>query len=321
MSMDNAPEVRHEFLPVALDDQIRKNLNAAEAEATTRAHAADWSDFVWWCEKHGRPPLPANPHTVAAYISGLAEENYAISTISRRLASISVIHRRKRFDSPTGTEAVRTVFRGIRNRIGSAKEKKLAIRVSHIRQVPSVLPDGIKGVRDLALILLGYCGAFRRSELVALDVSDLEFVPQGVRVTLRRSKTDQAGVGRVLDVSYACHENLCPVHSLKKWLATAEIEDGPVFRGVNRHGQISDRRLNDRAVSEVIKEIAEKIGLDPKKVGGHSLRAGFVTDGLAAGLPTPVIRRFSGHKTEAMLAEYYREACLFDVNVTSALGL
>jgi site-specific recombinase XerD len=321
MAMDNPPEVRHEFLPEAFDDKIRENLDHVESTATKKAHASDWREFTNWCSERALSSCPADPRTVAGYISDLASSDFAVSTISRRLATISVVHRRQGFQSPTGTEGVKLVLKGIRNRYGTAKEKKLAIRVSHIRQVPAVLPDGIKGIRDFALILVGYTGAFRRSELVALDVADLDFVPQGVRIALRRSKTDQAGEGRVLDISYASNEKLCPVHALKKWLVSAQIEDGPVFRGVNRHGHISGKRLNDRAVAEVIKEIAEKIGLDPEKVGGHSLRAGFVTDGLAAGLPTPVIRRFSGHKSEAMLAEYYREACLFNVNVTSALGL
>lgn len=321
MPGNNLPKIREEFLPEILDDKVRENLEHLESSSTKKAHASDWEHFSNWCSRWALRPCPADPVTVARYISDLASAGFAASTISRRLATISVFHDRHDFDSPTASVAVRSVMKGIRNRIGTATKQKKPIQAIHIRQIPDVLPEGIKSVRDLALILVGYCGAFRRSELVALDVSDLEFVPQGVQVVLRRSKTDQVAEGRRIDISYASREKYCPVHALKRWLEVAEIQDGPVFRGVDRHGHVSDRRLNDRAVAEVIKEIAKKIGLDPEKVGGHSLRAGFVTDSLDKGIPTPVIKRYSGHKSDTMLAVYYRKSQLFDVNVTSTLGL
>ncbi len=303
-----------------LRGQVHENLASSESMSTKKAHAADWADFERWCLAHGTPSIPALPSAVAAYISDLAQ-NRRPSTIQRRLATISVAHQANNLSSPTSDLLVRKVLKGIKNRVGTARVKKAPIRVADLRRINEVLPDNLKGTRDRALMLIGFFGGFRRSELVALDLSDLQFVDQGLRVTLRRSKTDQEGQGQVKDISHGAHRELCPVQALKSWLEAAGITEGPVFRPITRHGKMSGERLGGKAVGSVVKEVAAALNLDPELFGGHSLRAGFVTDALRAGVPTPVIKRITGHKTDAMLGEYLRESELFSYNLTAALGL
>lgn len=321
MAMDNPPEVRQEFLPEAFDDKIRENLDHVESAATKKAHASDWRDFSNWCSERGLSSCPADPRTVAGYISELAAEGYAVSTITRKLATISVMHSRRGFDSPTGTEGVRAVLKGIRNRYGTAKVKKSPFRITHVRQLPALLDESNKSTRDFCLVVFGYAGAFRRSELVNLDVEDIEFVQQGIRATIRRGKTDQGGASRTIDISNGANARLCPVVAMRKWLDLAGFDKGPIFRPIDRHGNIAERRLGDKAVSEILKSFGEKLGLDPSKIGAHSLRSGMITDAFAAGVPSTVIRRFSGHKTDLMLSEYFLESTMFQVNLSAAVGL
>lgn len=299
---------------------VLADIRAAEAANTRRAHISDWACFESWCRDRGASACPATPETVAEYISTLST-THRPSTLQRRLASISVAHRAKGFATPTSSVLVRKVLKGIRNRVGVAKSKKAPLRVEHLRRMPEALPETRKGLRDKALLLVGFCGAFRRSELVSIDVEDVVFVPQGMTIRLRRSKTDQEGHGRVLDIAYGSRKDMCPVTALRDWLTTSGITEGPVFRGVDRHGRISSGRLSDRAVADVVQAVAAFLGFDPSTFGGHSLRAGFVTDALKAGVPAPVIQQVTGHRSEAMLGEYLREAQLFSYNLTSKLGL
>ena len=303
-----------------LRDGVLENLQHSEAMNTKKAYASDWKDFLAWCEIHGAQALPAHPQCLASYITDRAS-THRPSSLQRRLATIAVAHRAKGFTSPASDLFVRKVMRGIKNRFGTAKDKKSPVRVADLRRVNEILPNNLKGKRDLAILLVGFFGGMRRSELVGLDLSDIRFVDQGVRVTVRRSKTDQQGEGHIKDISFASHPGLCPVTALKRWIESASINEGPLFRPITRHGKMSAERLSGKAVASVVKEVAEALKLDPAAFAGHSLRAGFVTDALKAGVPTPVIRRVTGHKSDAMLSEYLREAELFGYNLTAALGL
>ena len=197
-------------------------------------------------------------------------------------------------------------MKGIRRVKGAAQDAKAALVTEDIREMVETLPDNLKGARDRALLLLGFAGAFRRSELVGLDVADLEFVKEGVRVTIRRSKTDQEGEGRVVGIPFGSRIETCPVRSLEAWGEASQIETGPVFRSINRHGQIQPGRLSGAAVAQVVKSAAGAAGLDPTKYAGHSLRAGLATAAAAAGVAASAIQAQTGHKSLAMLLPLYQ---------------
>jgi len=264
--------------------------------------------------------LPASPLTVADYIAAHADV-YKPATLDRRLAAISVAHKSAGYDSPTGNIAVRGTLRGIKRAMGTAQNKKAPVRRANLRQATAELPDTLQGKRDRALLLLGYIGALRRSELVALDVADIAFTAEGMRLVIRRSKTDQEATGVVMGIDSGTYTPTCPVRALREWLDCSGIDSGPIFRPINRHGQLLSSRLSGTAVGLIIKRLAPSLGVDPAAVGGHSLRAGFVTDAYSAGVAEAVIMERSRHKTHSVMAGYRREANLFAVNYTAAVGL
>lgn len=306
----------------ALSPIMQRYIEGSKAENTWRAYRADWRDFVKWCQKESRQPLPASPETVADYLEYLAkEENRKASTLQRRLTAIQQVHKWMKVPSPTATEEVRTAWATIRRRIGTAQTGKAPAMLEDIRRMVDTLPDCPLGVRDRALLLLGFAGAFRRSELVALNVEDIETTTDGLVVHLRRSKTDQEGQGRKVGIPYGSNPATCPVRSLQKWLTLSGITAGPLFRSVNRHGQISEKRLSDKAVALVVKRAAEAAGLDPKKYSGHSLRAGLATSAAAAGKSERSIMAQTGHKSVNMVRRYIRDGNLFRDNAAAGIGL
>jgi integrase len=264
--------------------------------------------------------LPATPETVVLYVTDLAER-FKASTIQRHVASISVAHQAKGFDSPTHAMLVRTALKGIRRTIGITREKKSPVRVCHLIHLSDVLPKNLQGIRDKAMFLVGYAGAFRRSELVGLNLEDVRLVPEGVRITVRKSKTDQESAGHTKDINYAGYAPNCPVKALKLWVEKANIESGPLFRPINRHDQVLAHRLASQSVAFIVKRVVTALKLDPEQFSGHSLRSGFVTDAIKNGIQSQVIRRVTGHRSESTLAEYFREADTFDYNIISKLGL
>lgn len=297
-----------------------KYASEARAEATRRAYAVDWRQFCQWCEARAIDPLPASPVAVAMWVADLAD-THAFSSIGRKLAAVSVKHKEAGLPSPIGLEPVPSTMDGIRRRLHVATSKKAPVRVSHIRSAMADFPDDLKGKRDRALILVGYAGAFRRCELVAVDLEDVRFVPEGAVITVRRSKTDQGGKGHQKALHYGKNRQTCPVWALRAWIEAARITEGPVFRGVNRWGHVSTARLTSQVVADVVKERAPLLGLDPAALGAHSLRAGLVTDGYASGVSEADIMRQTGHRSRAVLEGYYREANLFRGNVTASIGL
>lgn len=319
MSNELVPkEPNHEIAPAV--EKAQDYIEQSKAPNTRGAYKEDWERFSRWCEKHQRESLPASPETIAVYIAEMAE-THKPSSIQRHVASISVAHQAAGYESPTHSILVRTTIEGIRRVKGVAKNKKAPVRVIHLIHLSDVLPKNIQGVRDKAVFLIGYAGAFRRSELVALDVEDVRFEPQGVRLTVRRSKTDQRGIGQTKDINYAANSANCPVKALMKWIEEGKIESGPLFRSINRHGQVSPNRMNPASVGFIVKRVMRALKLDPKEYSGHSLRAGFVTDAIKSGIQSQVIRKVTGHKSESTLAEYFREADSFDYNIIAKLGL
>lgn len=295
-------------------------LAASVAPATVRAYRSDWADFAAWCERYGAAPLPAAPEIVALYLSDLAE-THKPATLTRRVSAISQAHAAAELESPTHTALVRKALAGIRREKGTAPDAKAPVTVADLRAIVGALPSGAKGTRDAALLLVGFAGGLRRSELVGIDAEHVEFVAEGVVITLPRSKTDQAGAGRRVAIPYGAHKDTCPVRALRAWIAAAGIEAGPVFRPVNRHGQVGAERLTGRAVALVVKHYAAARGRDARAYAGHSLRAGFATAAARGGASERDIMRQTGHKSEAMVRRYIRDGNLFRTNAAGALGL
>lgn len=310
-------------LSTRLEELAAEALNLvreAKADATLRAYRSDWGDFVAWCDRNGMIPLPGSPEAVVLYVTDLSSRAKA-GTIQRRLTAITQAHAAAGYDSPAKAEAVRLTMAGIRRRLGTAQQGKAPALTADVRRMVDALPDNLLGTRDRALLLIGFAGAFRRSELVALDVADVAETDGGLIVTLRRSKTDQEGQGRKVGIPYGSNPSTCPVRALRAWLAASGIEAGPLFRPVGRAGVVGDERLSDKAVARVVKRQAAKVGLDPRQFSGHSLRAGLATSAAKAGVPERVIANTTGHRSMAVLRRYIRDGSLFTENAAAAVGL
>lgn len=287
--------------------RAREYASSARAANTRRAYACAWREFARWCEGRQSQALPAQPATVADYIAAIAERGQRASTIAVKLAAIRYAHRSAQAQTdPTASPVVRAVWGGIRRSIGTAQRGKAALAVEELRAMVRVAGDDLRGLRDRALVLVGFAGALRRSELVGLDVEDLRL--NGVlRVTVRRSKTDQEGAGIVKTIP-ATGGELCPVDAVRKWLDASGVKSGAVFRPVDRWGRVRATRLATRDVSRIIKRLADAAGLDARSLAGHSLRAGFVTEAALRGVPEWAIAEVTGHKSLNVLRRYIRQA-------------
>lgn len=295
----------------AISPEVTEYLRASLAENTRRAYRSDLNHFLQW-----GGTVPVSPELLARYLAAHAER-HAPATLARRLVSIGKAHTAQGLPSPADTELVHATLRGIRHTHGSAQRQVApAIKEDILLMVAGL--KGNKGIRDRALLLVGFAGAFRRSELASLIVADIEQAKQGVIFQLRRSKTDQEGQGRKIAIPFA-RGAVCPVLALQHWLEVSRITEGPIFRPVNRHGIIADASLTAQSVALVVKERAKAAGLDPSKYAGHSLRAGLVTSAAQIGVSSWKIRQQTGHKSDAMLARYIRDANLFIDNAAGAV--
>ena len=318
MTLLQSNEQAIDLAEIAAD--ARDYVAASRAENTTRVYRTGWAQFTAWCDEHRVIALPAGAETVALYVADLAKEAKP-ATIDSRLAAISAAHRAAGYDSPTKQEAVRLVRRGVRRTLGTAQRQVRPVTVPELRTTLQGLGANMGGCRDRALLLLGFAGALRRSELVGLDVADITEGVDGLTVHLRRSKTDQEGVGRAIGIPFGSNPVTCPVRAWRAWLELSSITEGHAFCPVDRHGHLGTTRLSGNAVALVLKRHAGRAGLDPKEVAGHSLRAGLATSAAAAGVPERVIADQTGHRGTAMLRRYIREGSLFRENAASAVGL
>jgi len=262
-------------LPAGLAERAAAYARAARAPATERAYAADWHDWEAWCAARGANPLPSSPAAVGVYLADLAHRGRKASTISRRAVAIVQAHRLAGAEMDLRHPAIREVLAGIRRTHGSRKEAKAALLTADLRRCLAAMPDNLIGKRDRAALLLLFAGAFRRSELVALDLADIQISSRRMTVAIGRSKTDQQGEGVVIGIPRGKRET-CPVRAVEQWIEAAGITEGPLFRSVNRHGRLGGR-LPDAAVAEIVKRAVERVGLDPAKFSGHSGRSGFIT--------------------------------------------
>jgi site-specific recombinase XerD len=290
----------------------------ANAASTQKAYKRDAEAFARWCTAKGLASLPADPATVGVYLAHLADAGRKVTTIERALAAIAVWQRSHGHAWPKGHPAVRDVMRGIRRRVGVAPTCKAPIVGNELARMVAVLGVDLAGTRDRALLTLGWFGAFRRSELVALDVGDVRFVSEGAILTLRRSKTDQEGRGAEKGIPFATSVAACPVRALRAWLDAARLTDGPLFRAVDRFGRVSGKRMADRTVARIVQRVAQVAGISTD-VAGHSLRAGFATTAAAGGKDLDAIMRQTGHRSERVARGYIRHGTLFTAN--AAMGL
>ena len=266
--------------------------------------------------------LPADPDVVAMYLTDMADSGvFKASTLSRRLVSLAQVHKAAGHKSPTSDETVRLVNAGIRRTIGTAVRVVKPVITKDLRLMVETCGDDPAGVRDRALLLLGFAGALRRSEIAALNVGDIEQTSDGLVVTLRRSKIDQEAAGIRTGIPYGSRPATCPVRAYRAWVQAAGLQEGAVFRPIDRHGNIAHGRITDRGVALIVKRRAEMAGMDPTEVSGHSLRAGLATSAAAAGVQERVIAQTTGHKSMAVLRRYIGEGDLFNENAASAVGL
>lgn len=292
---------------------------ASVAPNTRRAYARQWGAFTAWCSARELVALPALPATVALYVSELAQVGRAVATIEQAVAAISGAHATVGHPSPRANPGVKAVMAGIRRTVGVAQREAAPVLASHLRLMLEGLPASLLGKRDAALLLVGFSGAFRRSELVGLTVRDVTFTPEGLEVSLKRSKTDQEGRGRLVALPFSGAPALCPVRALRAWLEAAAITEGPLFREVTRHGQVEAAALSGRSLSRIVKRSAGAAGLDGSVFSGHSLRAGFVTQAKLKRKDEASIMRQTGHRSVAMVRKYDRRADLWRDNAAAGL--
>lgn len=295
-----------------LAETVAGFVRASLADNTRRAYFSDLRHFEAWGGS-----LPTSPATIAAYLAAHAE-SLSVATLVRRLATISKAHQARDLINPTRSELVRTTLRGIKRTRGSTQKQAKPLLREDLLLVLDNVRDGLKDIRDRALLLIGFAGALRRSELVALDAADIERVRRGIVLYLRHSKTDQDGEGHKIAIPYG-RTQWCPVDALEAWLQTSGISDGPIFRPVDRHGRVHNARLSGEAVSIVVRERAAAAGLDQTSYSGHSLRAGLATSAAQAGVPTWRIKAQTRHASDAMLARYIRDGERFTDNAAGAL--
>jgi integrase len=296
----------------SLPDSVASYVCDSLASNTRRAYLSDLAEFERWGGS-----IPASVETVAAYLAARAD-SLAVATLVRHVASISKAHEARGLLNPTRSELVRATLRGIKRTRGCAQRQAKALLRDDLLLVLDAMGDGPKDLRDRALFLIGFAGAFRRSELVALDIGDIQHVRQGIVITLRRSKTDQDGQGRKIGIPFG-RRRWCPVAAFDAWLTVSKIAAGAIFRPVDRHGHTGQERLSGEAVSLVVRQRLAAAGVDPAGYSGHSLRAGLATSAAQAGILTSRIRAQTGHASDAMLARYVREGELFTDNAAAAL--
>jgi integrase len=296
----------------AIDEQVAQLVERSISDNTRRAYRSDLAHFQNWGGS-----LPAEPKVVASYLAAHAQA-FCVSTLVRRLATLSKAHEARGWANPCRSQIVRATLRGIKRTLGARQNVARPLLKEDLFQVLDAIGDGLIGARDRAVLLIGFAGGFRRSELVGLDCADIARARQGVVVTLRHSKTDQEGIGRNIGIPHGRTRH-CPVAALEDWLSVSAIGDGPIFRPVDRQGRIGANRLSGEAVALIVRARIAAIGIDPSGFSGHNLRAGFATSAAQAGVSTLKIRAQTGHASDAMLGRYIRDAEMFIGNAAAVI--
>ena len=308
----------------SLHEETLTNLKSSKANNTLRAYKSDFRDFGVFCSKHGFDSLPTEPKIVSLYLTHLSKTS-KISTLRRRLVSISMIHKLKGHYLDTKHPIIIENLMGIKRVKGSIQKGKKPILINHLKSIINVINeqeiDEIKKMRDKTIILVGFGGGFRRTELISIDHEDIEFVPEGVKINIKRSKTDQFGEGMIKGLPYFANEKYCPVINLKKWLESSNIKSGPIFRRFSKGSVLTNNRLTDQSVVLIIKSYLNLAGIENKNYSGHSLRSGFATVAAESGADERSIMAMTGHKTTQMVRRYIREANIFKNNALSKIKI
>ena len=309
----------------ALKEETLLNLQSSKANNTLRAYKSDFNDFGIFCAQNGFKSLPSDPKIVSLYLTHLSTKDAKMSTLKRRLVSIGVIHKLKGHYLDTKHPSIIENIMGIKRRKGSIQKAKKPILINSLKLIIDVIDQQnkqeIKKFRDRSIILIGFSGGFRRNEIVSLDYDDLDFVPEGVKINIKRSKTDQFGEGFTKALPYFDSSQYCPVISLKNWLDISKITSGPVFRRFLKGSKLSENRLTDQTVAILIKEYLNLAGTNNKNYSGHSLRSGFATSAAESGVEERNIMAMTGHKSTEMVRRYIKEANLFKNNALNKIKI
>ena len=311
----------------ALHEETLNNLKNSKANNTIRAYKSDFRDFGGFCAKNSLKSLPADPKIVSLYMTYLSSKDCKMSTLRRRLVSIGVIHRLKGHYLDTKHPMIIENLMGIKRKKGSYQKGKKPILINHLKlTIDAIDKDtsdktGIRKLRDKTIILLGFAGGFRRIELISIDFEDLEFVSEGVKIFIRKSKTDQFGEGMIKGLPYFTNQKYCPVWHLKKWLEISEIKSGSIFRRFSKGLNLSKNRLTDQSVALFLKKHLSNAGIENQNYSGHSLRSGFATVTAESGADERSIMAMTGHKTSQMVRRYIKEANLFKNNALNNIKI
>ena len=308
-----------------LEKETILNLEHSKAPNTIRAYQSDFKDFRLFCSKNGFRSLPSESKTVSLYLTHLSTNEAKISTLKRRLVSIGVIHKLKGYYLDTKHPAIIENIMGIKRRKGSIQKSKKPLLINDLKNIINVIDqqekENIKKLRDRSIILIGFSGGFRRNEIVSLNYDDLDFVSEGLKISIRRSKTDQFGEGAIKALPYFDSTQYCPVVSLKKWIEISNISSGPLFRRFSKGSKLTENRLTDQTVALLIKEYLLLTGIDSKNYSGHSLRSGFATSAAESGVEERSIMAMTGHKSTEMVRRYIKEANLFKNNALNKIKI
>ena len=309
----------------ALHEETLNNLKSSKAINTIRAYKSDFKDFGAFCAKHSFKALPTEPKIVALYLTYLSGKDAKMSTLRRRLVSIGMMHKLKGYYLDNKHPVIIENLMGIKRTKGSIQRGKKPILINHLKAIINVINEEkieeIKKIRDKTIILVGFGGGFRRTELISIDHEDLEFVTEGVKITIKRSKTDQFGEGMTKGLPCFANETYCPVSHLKKWIEISNIKDGAIFRRFVKGSSLTSSRLTDQSVVLLIKRYLELAGIENKNYSGHSLRSGFATVSAESGADERSIMAMTGHKTTQMVRRYIKEANLFKNNALNKIKI
>ena len=309
----------------ALKEETIINLQNSKANNTVRAYKSDFNDFSLFCAQNGFKSLPSEPKIVSLYLTYLSTKDIKMSTLKRRLVSIGFIHKLKGQYLDTKHPSIIENIMGIKRRKGSIQKGKKPLLINNLKQIINVIDnqknEEIKKIRDRTIILIGFSGGFRRNEIVSLDYEDLDFVEEGLKIRLKRSKTDQFGEGTVKGLPYFDNSEYCPVVSIRKWIEISKINSGPLFRRFTKGSKLSDNRLSDQTVALLIKDYLKIAGIESRDYSGHSLRSGFATSAAESGAEERSIMAMTGHKSTEMVRRYIKEANLFKNNALNKIKI
>ena len=309
----------------ALKEETLLNLQSSKANNTIRAYKSDFHDFELFCIQNGFKSLPSEPKIISLYLTSLSSKNIKMSTLKRRLVSIGVIHKLKGHYLDTKHPLIIENIMGIKRRKGSAQNGKKPLLINNLKALIKAInrsnSNPIIKFRDRTIVLIGFSGGFRRNEIVSLNYDDIEFVSEGMKINLRRSKTDQYGEGFLKGVPYFDNPVYCPVISMQNWIKISEINSGSLFRRFSKGAKLTEMRLTDQTVALIIKKYLQLAGIDSKNYSGHSLRSGFATSAAEAGAEERSIMAMTGHKSTEMVRRYIKEANVFKNNALNNIKI